>query len=125
MVARALWASQKGAPMTYSYTQISQYLRCPRQYRHRYMDGWQDKDTRAGMVFGRCFEKALAAYFHEDDCAAVLFKEWAAYQNAALGYGKGDSWDKLLQQGVHLLHLFAQDDRIRIAQPKKDLQLKM
>ena len=27
--------------MNYSYTQISQYLTCPRRYRHRYLDGWQ------------------------------------------------------------------------------------
>jgi hypothetical protein len=33
--------------MTYSYTQLSQYLGCPRRYRHRYLDGWQEKDTRA------------------------------------------------------------------------------
>ena len=25
--------------MTYSYTQIGQYLRCPRSYRYRYLDG--------------------------------------------------------------------------------------
>ena len=25
--------------MTYSYTQISHYLACPRRYRHRYLDG--------------------------------------------------------------------------------------
>ncbi len=49
--------------MVYSYTQISQYLRCPRSYRYRYLDGWREKETRAAMVFGRCFEKALSAYF--------------------------------------------------------------
>ncbi len=53
--------------MTYSYTQISQYLRCPRSYRHRYLDGWREKETRAAMLFGRCFEKALAAYFLGED----------------------------------------------------------
>ena len=42
--------------MIYSYTQISHYLRCPRSYRYRYLDGWREKDTRAAMVFGRCFE---------------------------------------------------------------------
>ncbi len=47
--------------MTYSYTQISQYLGCPRRYKHRYLDGWQEKDTRAAMLFGRTFEQALAA----------------------------------------------------------------
>ena len=51
--------------MVYSYTQISQYLRCPRSYRYRYLDGWREKDTRAAMVFGRCFEKALGAYFDQ------------------------------------------------------------
>ena len=62
--------------MTYSYTQISNYLRCPRSYRYRYLDGWREKDTRAAMVFGRCFEKALAAYFEKQDCTMALFKEW-------------------------------------------------
>ena len=47
--------------MNYSYTQISQYLTCPRKYRHRYLDGWQEKDTRAAMLFGRAFEQAIAA----------------------------------------------------------------
>jgi hypothetical protein len=28
--------------MIYSYTQISQYLTCPRRYRHRYLDGWRE-----------------------------------------------------------------------------------
>ena len=46
--------------MVYSYTQISQYLRCPRSYRYRYLDGWREKETRAAMVFGRCFENALS-----------------------------------------------------------------
>ena len=61
--------------MTYSYTQISQYLTCPRRYRHRYLDGWKEKDTRAGMMFGRAFELALAAYFRREDSAAVFFRD--------------------------------------------------
>ena len=47
----------RGDPMTYSYTQISQYLSCPRRYRHRYLDGWLEKDRRAAMLFGRAFEQ--------------------------------------------------------------------
>ncbi len=111
--------------MTYSYTQISQYLRCPRSYRYRYLDGWREKDTRAAMIFGRCFEKALAAYFCQEDSAAALFKEWGAYRDASLEYGRGETWDKLVHQGVHLLHLLAQDNRIRIRRPKQNLQLKL
>src|SRR5690242_21801639 len=68
------------AAMVYSYTQISQYLRCPRSYRYRYLDGWRDKETRAAMVFGRCFEKAFGAYFRQEDCGAALFQAWQEYR---------------------------------------------
>ena len=47
--------------MICSYTQISQYLTCPRRYRHRYLDGWQEKDSRAAMFFGRAFDLTSAA----------------------------------------------------------------
>jgi len=111
--------------MVYSYTQISQYLRCPRSYRHRYLDGWRERDTRAAMIFGRCFEQALAAYFSGEDSEAALFRDWGAYRDIPLEYGKGESWDKLIHQGIHLLHLFVQEDRVRIRNPKKELQLKI
>ena len=111
--------------MVYSYTQISRYLRCPRSYRYRYLDGWTEKNTKARMIFGSCFETALAAYFRGDDCTQTLFKEWGSYRDAALEYGNGDSWDKLVHQGVHLLEMFARDNRIGIPGPQKNLQLKM
>ena len=84
--------------MTYSYFEISQYLTCPRRYRHRYLDGWKEKDTRAAMLFGRAFEQALGAYFRREDPGAVLFAEWSACQNQALHYGNRDSWDRMLRQ---------------------------
>src|SRR6266542_2547443 len=110
--------------MTYSYTQISQYLTCPRKYRHRYLDGWQEKDTRAAMLFGRAFEQALAAYFRREDAAATLYREWAVYQKQPLRYSERDSWDRMLQQGVQLLDRFCQEDRIRVRQPRRNLQIK-
>jgi hypothetical protein len=110
--------------MTYSYTQISHYLTCPRRYRHRYLDGWQEKDTRAAMLFGRAFEQALAAYFLREDPAAVLFREWSACQNLGLQFTRGDTWARMLQQGIQLLDRFCQDDRIQIRQPRRNLQIK-
>jgi PD-(D/E)XK nuclease superfamily len=110
--------------MIYSYTQISQYLGCPRRYRYRYLDGWKEKDTRATMLFGRAFEQALSAYFRRDDPGAVLFREWASHKNITLEYSNGTTWDRMLQQGIQLLERFAQDDRIRIRQPRKNLQIK-
>src|SRR5438270_6917471 len=110
--------------MTYSYTQISQYLTCPRRYRHRYLDGWQEKDTRAAMLFGRAFEQALAAHFRREDPAAALFREWGVYQKQSLHYSERDTWDRMLQQSISLLERFCQDDRIRIRQPHKNIQIK-
>src|SRR5450759_5529485 len=85
--------------MVYSHTQIAQYLRCPRSYRYRYLDGWREKDTRASLLFGRAFEKALAAFFLREDSAAVLFKEWGAYRDAHLEYAHGDDWERMARQG--------------------------
>jgi len=108
----------------YSYTQISQYLSCPRRYKHRYLDGWKEKDTRAAMLFGRAFEQAVAAYFQRQDAAEVFYREWAAHRDSNLHYPERDSWDRMLQSGVQLLERFAQDDRIRISQPRRNLQIK-
>src|ERR1700686_1966694 len=105
--------------MTYSYTQISQYLSCPRRYKHRYLDGWKEKDTRAAMIFGRAFEQAVAAYFQRQDAAAVLCREWSTHRDSGLHYSERDSWDRMLQSGMQLLDRFAQDDRIRIRQPQR------
>jgi len=110
--------------MIYSYTQISQYLTCPRRYRHRYLDGWREKDTRAAMLFGRAFESALGAFFRREDSAAALFREWSACRQHDLQYSKYDSWDRMLQQGIQLLERFCQDDRIRIRQARRNVQVK-
>src|SRR5207302_4222032 len=110
--------------MIYSYTQISQYLTCPRRYRHRYLDGWHEKDTRAAMLFGRAFESALGAFFRREDSCAVLFREWSACKQQDLQYSKYDSWDRMLQQGIQLLEHFCQEDRIRVRQPRRNLQIK-
>src|SRR3984893_8147252 len=101
--------------MTYSYTQISHYLTCPRRYRHRYLDGWKEKDTRAAMLFGRAFERALAAYFRREAPGAFLFSEWADCQAEDLHYSKGDSWDRMLRQGIMLLDSFCQDECVHVA----------
>ncbi len=109
--------------MTYSYTQISQYLSCPRRYRHRYLDGWQEKDTRAAMLFGRAFEQAVAALFRREDPSAVLFEQWGLCKGMGLAYSGNDTWDRMLQQGIQLLERFAQDGRVRIRRPRSTQQI--
>jgi PD-(D/E)XK nuclease superfamily len=111
--------------MIYSHTQIAQYLRCPRSYRYRYLDSWREKETRASLLFGRAFEKALAAFFSREDSAAVLFKEWGAYRDSQLEYSHGDDWERMARQGVQLLERLAQGNRIRIRQPHRNMQVKL
>lgn len=110
--------------MTYSYTQISQYLTCPRRYRHRYLDGWKEKDTRAAMLFGRAFELALGALFRREDPGEALFREWSASKDQGLQFSNRDSWDRMLEQGILLLTRFCQENRIQIQQPRQHLQVK-
>jgi PD-(D/E)XK nuclease superfamily len=109
--------------MTYSYTQISQYLTCPRKYRHRYLDGWQEKNRRAAMLFGRAFEQAIAALLQREDPAAVLFEQWIPCKGMGLSYSGSDTWDRMLQQGMQLLERFAQDGRVRVRSPRTNQQI--
>jgi hypothetical protein len=111
--------------VTYSHTQISQYLRCPRAYRYRYLDGWREKDSRASLLFGRAFEKALSAFFAGEDSTAALFKEWSIYKDIRVEYSKGDNWERMFRQGVQLLERLAQDNRIRISHPQQNMQVKL
>jgi PD-(D/E)XK nuclease superfamily len=50
---------------------------------------------------------------------------WSAYRNLSVDYSRGDTWDSMLHEGVHLLERFAQDDRVRIRNPRRDLQVKI
>ena len=109
--------------MNYSYTQISQYLTCPRRYGHRYLDGWRERDIQAAMLFGRAFEQAVAALFRHQDPAPVLFAQWASYKNLGLVYSGNDTSDSMLHQGVHLLERFVQDGRVQVRLPRSQQQV--
>jgi hypothetical protein len=89
------------------------------------LDGWREKETRAAMIFGRCFEKALESLFKGEDCVATLFQEWSAFRDSPLEYKTGENWDRLLHQGTRLLERFARDNRIQIPEPETNLQVKV
>lgn len=111
--------------MIYSFTQLSQFVGCPRRYQYRYIDGWKERETRAGLLFGRAFESALVALFRKEDAVQTFFTEWSAHQSAELEYSRGDSWQKMFEQGIKLLELFAQDDRVEIQSPARNLQVRV
>ena len=111
--------------MVYSFTQISQYLRCPRSYRYRYLDGWREKETRAAMAFGRSFENALGAFFRGEDPVPHSLRNGALTVMQDLNIRRVKRGTSLVHQGIHLLGRFAQDDRVRIENPQSDLQIKI
>jgi hypothetical protein len=84
----------------------------------------KEKDTLRAMLFGRAFERALGALFRREDPGSVLFNEWSACQNEDLHYSNGDTWDRMLRQGIVLLTRFCQDDRVRVTEPRRNLQIK-
>ena len=111
--------------MIFSYSQIANFLSCPRRYRFRYLEGWREKDTRASLLFGRAFENALAALFRREDPGAMLFGQWSQYQDRNLSYTRGDTWRSMYDQGLKLLELFTQQDRVEIRYPRRNLQMRV
>src|SRR6202140_2423563 len=110
--------------MTYGYTQITDSLTCPLDDRYRSDIGWKEKGTRAAMLYVRAFEQALGALFRREDRGQVLFTKGSACQGQDLHYSKGDSWDRMLRQGIMLLTRFCQDGRVQVSQPRRNLQVK-
>ena len=110
--------------MIFSYTQIAQYIRCPRRYRFKYLNGWLERENKASISFGRCFEKAIASYFHGDDCAHAFFSEWNGFRDVPLIYAENENWDKLYRQGIQLLEKFARENRVSVSAPEVNLQIR-
>ena len=54
----------------------------------------------------------------------MLYREWSSHRDTGPHYSERDNWERMLQSGVQLLDRFAQDDRVRIHQPRRNLQLK-
>ena len=81
--------------------------------------------ARAGLQFGRAFEKALAAHFLRQDSKQVFLNEWTVCRPQTLEFSRGDTWERCLQQGFVLLDRLVQDDRIVVRQPKRHLQVRV
>ena len=109
---------------TYSYSQIARYLGCPKKYRYSYIDGWQERDIRASMIFGRVFEHALGALFRREDPGAAFYEEWNLHRTVPLEYSKGDSWEGMADRAIRLLEQFVRDERVFVTDPLRNLQVK-
>jgi len=108
----------------YSYTQFSTYLQCPLKYKYHYLDGWQERDDKASLAFGRVFQMGVESKYLVDDPVEFFTKQWNALKDVPLEYGNGDSWEKMLDQGQQLLEQFCEDKRVQIEDGRTDFQVK-
>ena len=108
----------------FSYTQLSTYLQCPLKYKYHYLDGWQEREDKASLVFGRVFQMAIESQFLISDAVRFFTEHWARVKETELEYSNGDSWEKMLEQGQTLLEQFRQDQRVQIEDGRTDFQVK-
>jgi hypothetical protein len=108
----------------YSYTQLSTYLQCPLKYKYHYLDGWQERDDKASLVFGRVFQMAVESQFLVSNSVRFFTEHWQKVKDLSLEYASGDSWEKMFEQGKTLLQLFQQHQRVQIEDGRTDFQVK-
>ena len=100
----------------WSYSAITQYLRCPQQYFFQRVLGIPSHSIGTGLALGSAVHAGLAAYHQRlqrkeaIDTEAVLkaFHEcWDEKElNETIQYRDGDTREDSIAQGVHLLELY-------------------
>jgi hypothetical protein len=77
------------------------------------------------LHFGETSGLSRFSLSHGERIRQVKRRLSCLYRDAPFEYKKGETWDRLVHQGVHLLERFAQDNRIRIPQPKENLEIQV
>ena len=87
-------------------------FRCPKKYFYKRVQGWQPRDERAALQFGKCVESALQ-YFHqknfEPGSGVDEFKMlwWKFKDDESITYTeKTGDWEDHFRMGVELLALY-------------------
>jgi PD-(D/E)XK nuclease superfamily len=111
--------------VTYSYTQISHYIACPRRYRYRYLDGWQEAEVRASTVFGRVFEQAIAALFVGEDAQVVFADLWSKNEHESLNSASATAGTKCFNKHCICSSCLLCRMEVRILDPEADQQLRI
>lgn len=100
----------------WSYSQISQYLRCPLQYYFERIAKLSRKSTPSGMALGSVVHEGLAHYHRQikagngispdqvKDAVATAYA--AAEQQRPIEYKEGESKSSVLDQGIGLIEAY-------------------
>lgn len=100
----------------WSYSAISQYLRCPLQYYFQRVLGIPSRTISSGLALGSSVHAGLAEYHRQlleneaIDSAAVqkvFLSTWIAKEaQETIQFRDGDSRNDSMAQGIHLLELY-------------------
>lgn len=103
----------------WSYSAISQYLRCPLQYYFQRVLGLPSRSISSGLVLGSAVHAGLAEYHQRLKAQEPVNVEaihkafhdcWSRKEAQELVlYREGDNRDDSQQQGLHLLDLYLQE----------------
>jgi putative RecB family exonuclease len=101
-----------------SVSSIGAYLRCPRQYRYRYVDREPPESRSSALPFGSAIHAALAHFYQAlkndqpeptaEELIAFLGKAWAHELKSDLPvlFGDDESAESLLETGAAMLRVF-------------------
>lgn len=103
----------------WSYSAISQYLRCPLQYFFQRVLGLPIRSISSGLALGSAVHAALAEYHRRlkdleaIDAETVLkaFQDgWAEKEtNETIQFRDGDTREESIAQGIHLLEMYLKE----------------
>jgi putative RecB family exonuclease len=104
-----------------SVSSVGCYLRCPEQYRHRYLNRTPPSHKSSALAFGSAIHAALAHFYRElmyscsepsaEELAATFSDAWTRELGSPLPvlFDKNDGPDALRDKGVALVRLFHVD----------------
>ena len=104
-----------------SVSSISCYVRCPEQYRHRYISRTQPTHRSSALAFGSAVHQALAHFYRAlmenqpepsaEELISVFSDAWSRELASPIPvlFDKSDSVESLLDCGVGLMKLFHSD----------------
>lgn len=98
-----------------SYSAASDFNSCPRKFKIKRIDGWQQREKKAALEFGNAIEAALQAY-HEtpnsdmrvERMFSTFEESWSKHRgNKELTYSdKEGSWEDMHRMGQDMLRLY-------------------
>ena len=113
-MSRILYTNASGFPVkSHSYSGGLDF-KCPKKYFYKRVQGWQSKEERPALEFGKVIESAIQ-YYHNTGCAEgsgvdEFKKLWWGFRDSDIAFTeKTGDWAQHYQMGKELLALYEQE----------------